>query len=439
MLQLTGLVFLTALAVMAQTTTGTFFGVVRDSSGGVLAGASVTATQTETSRTRTTVTDNLGEYLITNLPVGLYSLTVERAGFRRSIQEGITLEVNQNARVDATLSVGQLTESISVNAEATGVDTRSTSVGEVIDRARIQELPLNGRNAMELARIVPGVARTSAPTAIAQARSGPAVIVAGGRDTQNEVRFDGTSNKNPLQNNIFNLPSPDAIQEFKVLTSNFSAEYGRFGGGLFVAATRAGTNKIHGSAWEYLRNKALNARNFFSTDKPDLKQNQFGFTAGGPVIRNRTFVFGSYQGTRIRQSQLFATAQPPSALERDGNFSASARRPNDPLTGQPFPDGKIPPRDSTRLRSSCGIDTFRSRTPTDDTSAWLRGPPTGTNTSGAPITTSVRRIPPTFATFATARSSSSRTAMWTTTLSARSGSPPPTGPSRTQRHSVRRC
>jgi hypothetical protein len=195
---------------------------------------------------------------------------------------------------------------------------------------------------MELARIVPGVARSSAPTAIAQARSGPAIIVAGGRDTQNEVRFDGTSNKNPLQNNIFNLPSPDAIQEFKVLTSNFSAEYGRFGGGLFVAATRAGTNQIHGSAWEYLRNKTLNARNFFSTDKPDLKQNQFGFTAGGPVVRNRTFVFGSYQGTRIRQSQLFATAQPPSALERAGDFSASARLPNDPLTNQPFPGGKIP-------------------------------------------------------------------------------------------------
>jgi hypothetical protein len=163
MRQLAVLVFLTTLALAAQTTTGTFFGVVRDSTGGLLPGAAVTATQTETSLTRKTVTDNQGEYLITNLPVGRYSLTVEKSGFRRSIQEGITVEVNQNARVDATLSVGQLTESITVNAEATGVDTRSTSVGEVIDRTRIQELPLNGRNAMELARIVPGVARSSAP------------------------------------------------------------------------------------------------------------------------------------------------------------------------------------------------------------------------------------------------------------------------------------
>ena len=151
--------------------------------------------------------------------------------------------------------------------------------------------------------------------------------MAGGRDTENEVRFDGTSHKSVLQNTIFNLPSPDAIQEFKVMTSNFSAEYGRFGGGLFIAATRAGSNQIHGSPWEYLRNKALNARNFFSTDKPDLKQNQFGFTAGGPVIRNRTFLFGSYQGTRIRQSQLFSTAVPPTPLERAGDFTASARIP----------------------------------------------------------------------------------------------------------------
>jgi len=331
-----------ALAIDAQTSTGTLFGVVRDSSGGAVPGVAITATQVEMSLTRKTLTDSSGEFLITNLPVGPYSLSAEKSGFRRVLHEGIRVEVNQNARVDVTLSVGQVSESISVTADAIGVDTRSSTVGEVVDRVRVQELPLNGRNAMELARIVPGVARTSAPTAIAQARSGPAVIVGGGRDTENEIRFDGTSHKSLLQNTLFNLPSPDAIQEFKVMTSNFSAEYGRFGGGLFIAATRAGTNQLHASLWEYLRNKALNARNFFSVDKPDLKQNQFGFTAGGPAIRNRTFVFGSYQGTRIRQSQLFSTAVPPSALERAGDFSASPRQPTDPLTGQPFPEGRIP-------------------------------------------------------------------------------------------------
>lgn len=326
----------------AQTTTATLFGVVRDSSGAVVPQVRVTATQSVTGFARTTITDENGDYLLTNLPVGQYIVAVEKEGFRRFIQDGITLEVNQNARLDAVLSVGHISESVNVTAEATGVDTRSSTVGEVVDRVRVQELPLKGRNVMELARLVPGVARASAPAALAQARQGPAVIVAGGRDTQNELRFDGTSHKNLLQNTLFNLPSPDALQEFKVLTSNFSAEYGRFGGGLFVAATRAGTNQIHGSLWEYLRNKALNARNFFSVDKPDLKQNQFGFTLGGPLRRNRTFAFGSYQGTRIRQSQLFATARPPTAAERAGDFSFSSRKPVDPLTNQPFPNGIIP-------------------------------------------------------------------------------------------------
>src|SRR5690349_825460 len=279
------LFFAAALAVNAQTSTGTIFGVARDSSGGVVPEVTITATHSETSFVRKTTTDERGEFLITNLPVGLYSLAAEKAGFRRVLQEGIRLEVNQNARVDVTLIVGQVTESVNVTADAVGVDTRSATVGEVVDRIRVQELPLNGRNAMELARIVPGVSRTSAPTAIAQARSGPAVIVGGGRDTENELRFDGTSHKSLLQNTLFNLPAPDAIQEFKVMTSNFSAEYGRFGGGLFIAATRAGTNQLHLSLWEYLRNKALNARNFFSVDKPDLEQNQFGLPAGGPVIR----------------------------------------------------------------------------------------------------------------------------------------------------------
>ena len=335
-----------AVPVPAQTTTATLFGNVQDSSGASIPDARVTARNASTGFERTVTTDQTGAYLITNLPVGQYSLIIEREGFRRFIQEGITITVNENARVDATLSVGQVTESVTVTAVATGVDTRSSSMGEVVDRIRLQELPLKGRNAMELARIVPGVVRVSAPTAVTQARSGPQITVAGGRDTENEFRFDGAAQKNLTHNSALNLPSPDALQEFQVQTSNFSAEYGRYAGGVFVAVTRAGTNEFHGSAWEYLRNKALNARNFFATDKPDLKQNQFGFTAGGPVVKNRTFFFGSYQGVRIRESQLFSTARPPVAGERSGDFSASARLPVDPLTGQPFPSNRIP---STRF------------------------------------------------------------------------------------------
>jgi hypothetical protein len=329
-------------AVAFGQTTASVFGVVRDSSGAIVPQVVVGAHHTATGLTREVRSDDSGDYLITNLPVGPYSISFEKAGFRRFVQDGVVLEVDDRARVDATLTVGQVTENVTVSAEATGVDTRSATVGEVVDHTRVQELPLNGRNAMGLARLVPGVAKDSVPTALSQARQGPSITVGGGRDTENEVRFDGVSQSSPLQNNLFNLPSPDALQEFKVMTSNFSSEYGRFGGGLFVAVTRAGTNQLHGSLWEYLRNKDLNARNFFSTSKPDLKQNQFGFTAGGPIIKNRTFVFGSYQGTRIRQSLLFATALPPTALERAGDFSRSATKPVDPLTMQPFPGAQIP-------------------------------------------------------------------------------------------------
>jgi len=153
------------------------------------------------------------------------------------------------------------------------------------------------------------------------------VSVAGGRATQNEVRFDGSSHVALYHNSALNLPSPDALQEFKVLTSNFTAEYGRYGGGVFIAVTRAGTNQFHGSVWEYLRNKALNARNFFSLTKPDLKQNQFGFTLGGPVIRNRTFFFGSYQGTRIAQSNCSKPRLHPRRPNAREIFPPRARNP----------------------------------------------------------------------------------------------------------------
>ncbi len=323
-------------------TTASVFGVVQDGSGAVVPGATVTARNTDTSFTRIGSTDDTGAFLITNLPVGPYSLQVDMPGFRSFIQDGITLRVNDTSRVDVVLSVGEVTDVIEVVGDIVAVDTRSTSVGGVVDRLRVQELPLNGRNVMDLSRTIPGIATASNPTIQLNARSGPGVSVAGARNNQNEIRFDGSHHAALYHNSPLNLPSPDALQEFRVLTSGFSAENGRFGGGVFIAVTRAGTNEFHGSAWEFLRNKALNARNFFATTKPDLKQNQFGFTFGGPIVKNRTFFFGSYQGTRIRESRVVTGAVPPTARERAGDFSASARKPTDPLTGQPFPNGQIP-------------------------------------------------------------------------------------------------
>ncbi|MGH9663404.1 MAG: carboxypeptidase regulatory-like domain-containing protein, partial [Bryobacteraceae bacterium] len=331
-----------AAAGLAQTTTSALAGIVRDKTGGVAPGVAVTAQNNGTSFSRGAVTDQTGSYLIPNLPVGEYTVTAEKQGFTKFVQKGVTLVVSQNARVDISLSVGDAAQSVTVTSESTGVETRSTTVGELVDRTRIQELPLNGRNAMALALVVPGVISVSAPAVVSQSRSGPTITVAGGRNTQNEFRLDGISNKNLTQNTALNFPSPDALQEFTVMTSNFSAEYGRNSGGVIMAVTRAGTNDLHGALWEYLRNTDLNARNFFSTTKPTLVQNQYGFTLGGPVIHNKLFFFGSYQGTQVRQSQLLATARPPSAAERQGDFSSSSIKPLDPLSGQPFPGAMIP-------------------------------------------------------------------------------------------------
>jgi hypothetical protein len=332
----------TSLIGEAQTTTASMLGNVRDNTGAAIPQAEVTAQNLETSLSRSTVSDESGAYLITNLPVGDYAITAQKEGFTKYIQKGITLTVDQNARVDVLLTVGDVRQSVTVTAESTGVETRSTTVGELVDRTRIQELPLNGRNSMSLARVVPGVISVSAPTIVSQSRSGPLITVAGGRNTQNEFRLDGISHKNLTQNTGLNFPSPDAMQEFLVMTSNYSAEYGRNSGGVIVGVTRAGTNEFHGSLWEYLRNTDLNARNFFSTSKPTLIQNQYGFTAGGPAIHNKLFLFGSWEGTKIRQATLLATARPATPLERQGDFSASPKKPNDPLTAQPFPGGVIP-------------------------------------------------------------------------------------------------
>lgn len=342
LLQLALVVWALPFAAGAQTTTATIGGVVRDESGATIAETKITALNVLTSFTRTSTTDETGGYLITNLPIGDYAVTAEKDGFQRYTQTGITLVVGQNARVDLVLQIGSITEDVSVTFDVPDVDTRSATVGEVVDRIRIQELPLNGRNTMELAAVVPGVISVSAPAVVTNARSGPQLVVAGGRDTSNEYRFDGTSHKNLTQNTALNLPAPDALQEFRVVTSNASAEYGRYTGGTVIAVTRAGTNEFHGTAWDYFRNDTLNGTNYFATTKPDLNQNQYGFTLGGPVLRNRSFFFGSYQGVRVKQTRLFATATPPTAEMRAGVFANAARLPIDPVTRLPFPNNTIP-------------------------------------------------------------------------------------------------
>jgi hypothetical protein len=338
-------------SLLAQSTTASMLGVVHDASGAVVPGAQVTVTNTGTAFTRTMTTDNEGSYLFNELPLGSYELRATMSGFETFVQTGITLVVNQNARVDIALALGSASQTLQVNAQVTDVDTVSSEMGELVDRTRIQQLPLNGRNTMQLSAVVPGVTNIlAAPTVQTQSRSGPSITVAGGRDTQNEFRFDGASWKNITQNTGLNLPNPDALQEFQILTSSPTAEYGRNSGGIFIAVTRAGTNQFHGSLYDYLRNTVLNGRNYFTrppSKKPTLIQNQFGGALGAPIMRDKLFGFFAYQGTRIQQSQILAPAFVPTQAQRAGTFTNASGGPlvlKDPIHGGEY-IGQIPTAD----------------------------------------------------------------------------------------------
>jgi Carboxypeptidase regulatory-like domain/TonB-dependent Receptor Plug Domain len=335
------LVVLFAPVSAAQTTTGTIVGNVTDASGGVLPGATVTITHVDTGISRTGESGADGTFLVPALPSGLYKVTVTLEGFKSFTQDGVTLEVGQNARVDARLELGTVTEQVAVTGDALLVNTQSSSVGVVVDQQRLAKLPLNGRGVLSLALLVPGVGAATLPTVVTDQRAGPTISVSGSRTNQNNVMLDGAQLATSLRNVAQNLPSPDSLQEFQVLTNTYSAEYGRASGGTLMAITKSGTNEVQGVVWEYVRNDALNARNAFAPSKPFLRQNQFGGSAGGPIVRNRTFVFGSYEGIRIRQEAILRFF-PPSQAQRSGDFSDLSTSIIDPLTGQPFPGNRIP-------------------------------------------------------------------------------------------------
>jgi Carboxypeptidase regulatory-like domain/TonB dependent receptor len=344
------LVFLSSVA--AAQTTGTILGTVLDPSGAAVSNVTVKTENLRTGLIRTSVTTTEGGYLVPALPLGVYRLVVEEPGFKTFVQTGITLDVNQNARVDVSLQVGDVKELVTVSSNAAAVDTESSTVGATVDNIRLQNLPLNGRNVLSLAQLLPGVGGGGpnvAPLAtdVTFGRGGPGISVSGGRVDENTYLLDGTSIFDAIELLGENLPSPDALQEFRVLTNSFDAEYGQAGGGVFLAVTKSGTNQLHGTLFDYLRNDALDATNYFATTKPYLRQNQFGASLGGPVElpfyrgKDRTFFFVSYQGLRIQQQNLIAYF-PATAAERKGDFSASTQPIIDPTTGLPFPGNIIP-------------------------------------------------------------------------------------------------
>jgi len=326
-----------SVLLQAQVETGKIVGSVRDASGALVTDATVTATEVQTNVSRTTKTDSNGEYVITELKAGQYTVTVEHTGFKRAMQAAFKLDVNQVVRVDFNLAVGAVSEEMIVTAAEPLVESQTSSLGQVVERSRVNDLPLDGRDFVELAYLTPGVNQgpslgyTVQQGNIPEDQRGNASIQVNGLTaTNNNFLLNGFDNNEQQIGIEVIQPSIDAIQEFKVQTSDFGADIGR-GGAVVNVVLKSGTNQFHGGVFEFLRNSALDARNYF--DDPSLpiapfKQNQFGGTFGGPIIKNKTFFFVDYQGTRIRQAQTDISIVPPLS-ERTGNFG-------DLLTGQTF-------------------------------------------------------------------------------------------------------
>ncbi len=306
-------------------------GIVRDQSGAVLPGVEITATQTDTGISRTAVTNETGEYVLPNLSVGPYKIEAALPGFRTYVQTGIVLQVSTNPNVNITLEIGQVSEQVEVQANASLVETRSVGVGQVIENQRILELPLNGRNVTELVSLAGAAVPVTVTNADRGQQGAYAVVVAGGFDTSVNYMLDGVPHNDRYNNYNLPFPFPDALQEFKVETSALSAESGRSSGAQVNSVTKAGTNELHGTLFEFVRNDLFNARNFFSTTNSTLKRNQFGGMLGGPVAKNKIFFFGGFQRTTRRSDPKDQQYWVPTAKMLRGDFSdvtATACRSN---------------------------------------------------------------------------------------------------------------
>lgn len=321
-------------------------GVVQDQSGAAIVQAQISLTGTETGFVRETISGPDGTYTLPNLPPGNYRLSITKPGFASYSQSGIALQVNTNPQINVSLKLGQVSEQIEVQANAGMVETHSNGVGQVIDQERVLELPLNGRQVTQLVTLS-GAAADFVPTNAGQSLisnknypGSTAVSVAGGQGGQTLFLLDGGNNMDPISNIGLPMPFPDALQEFKVETSSLPANYGTQPGGVVNVVTKSGTNSVHGDAFEFLRNYAFNARNFFAPTRDSLKRHQFGGVLGGPVRKNRLFVFGGYQGTLEKVAPASNTNFVATAATLQGDFTGIASCNNVALKA-PFVGNKI--------------------------------------------------------------------------------------------------
>jgi len=327
----------------AQFETATVLGSVRDASEAVIEGATVTLKNVATDITNTATTDSTGDYQFAGVKIGIYQITIEANGFNRTVAENINVTVNARQRVDLTLQVASATETVVVTDAASPLQTDSSELGQVVQRRQIIALPLNGRSYANLALLAPGVRESHTNSSIGGGGREAAFNVNGLRATMNNFLLDGVDNNAyGTSNQSFSSQvvqvSPDAVAEFKVQTNTYSAEFGRSGGAVINASYRTGTNGFHGSAWEFHRNTVLNAVGFFKPlggTKPPLIRNQFGFTFGGPIIKDRTFFFGDYEGFRQIQKNL-VYSNLPTLAQRQGILSVAV---HNPLTGITYAAG----------------------------------------------------------------------------------------------------
>src|SRR3989475_193413 len=320
--------------------TGSILGVVHDSTQGVVAGAHIVATNVQTNFKQETVSAADGSFRILALPAGVYKLTVTAPGFRTFTETGIEVKVNDQLHFDVTLNVGSVQEHVEIVANAVQVQTESTQVGDVIDSKKMLALPLNGRSYIDLLGLQAGVAPATAET-IQQDRpvSGGLnpgnISVNGQRETANAFLVNGGDVSEGRNLGAGLVPNLDSIEEFRLITNSFDAEYGKFSGAIMNAITKSGTNGFHGDAFEFLRNDKFDAKNYFFGGKSELRRNQFGYVLGGPVWKNHLFFFSDYQGTReVSGAETVATV--PTADQRQGNLDPTLFTTTD-SSGNPIP------------------------------------------------------------------------------------------------------
>lgn len=337
----------TGAAVFAQYTNATIGGIVSDAAGGVIADARVTIQNSETGYTKTIGTGADGSFLFPATPVGSYQITVEKPGFSKYVQTGITLVLNQVANLPIALRVGDVTQQVSVSADAELVNTRTAVVGQLVDTQQIVDLPLNGRQPQALLFLAAGTVDETGKYCLVNCQGGvypgeQDANVGGGGPRSVNFQMNGAGHNDTYVNTNLPFPNPDAVQEFNVQTDNISAQYGLGAGAVVNIITKSGTNALHGSLFEFVRNGDFNARNFFAPTQDTLKRNQYGASAGGRIIKDKLFFFGTYQGTPIRSAAQGRVSFVPTAAERNGDFSAVATALKDPSTGAPYPNNQIP-------------------------------------------------------------------------------------------------